>query len=88
MNTTATFLMVLVLCLPTAFAQDYTQMNLPDGAIALLGKYRLGKVLYSPDGTRSLLVDSSIGYLALRYNDLSRDCPAFSVSRLGLGCSA
>ena len=52
--------MVLVLCLPTAFAQDYTQMNLPDGAIARLGKGRLGKVLYSPDGTR-LAVDSSIG---------------------------
>ena len=52
--------MLLVLSVSDAIAQDYTQLNLPEGAIARLGKGRLAKVLYSPDGTR-LVVRSSIG---------------------------
>ena len=44
-----------------AFAQDYTQFSLPEGAKARLGKGSIsGDIAYSPDGTR-LAVASSIG---------------------------
>ncbi len=42
------------------WAQDYTQLDLPEGAKARLGKGRISEVAYSPDGTR-LAVASSIG---------------------------
>ena len=46
---------------PNTFAQDYTQMSLPEGAKARLGKgWISGDIAYSPDGTR-LAVASSIG---------------------------
>ena len=60
MKTTMTLLMLLVLFLPNTYPQDYTQMNLPEGAVARLGKGSVREVLYSPDGTR-LVVFSSIG---------------------------
>ena len=60
MKITATLLMFLVLFLPNTFAQDYTQMNLPKGAVARFGKGFVKGVRYSPDGTR-LAVRSSIG---------------------------
>ena len=60
MKITATLLMLLALLLPNAFAQDYTQLNLPEGAVARLGKGSVEEVLYSPDGAR-LAVLSSIG---------------------------
>ena len=45
-------------------AQDYTRWGLPDGALARLGKGRIGlserSVAYSPDGTR-IAVASGIG---------------------------
>ncbi len=37
--------------LPSSFAQDYTQWELPEGAIARLGKGRINDMEYSPDGT-------------------------------------
>jgi WD40 repeat protein len=40
--------------------QDYTQWNLPDGAIARLGKGRVSEVAFSPDG-KFLAVATSIG---------------------------
>ena len=46
--------------LPNAFAQDYTQLSLPKGAKARLGKGSINEVAYSPDSTR-LAVASSIG---------------------------
>ena len=42
------------------FAQDYTKWDLPEGAIARLGKGKLQSIQYSPDGSR-LAVASSIG---------------------------
>ncbi|MDE0638210.1 MAG: hypothetical protein OXI43_20410 [Candidatus Poribacteria bacterium] len=42
------------LCLPFAFAQyePYTQMGLPEGAIARFGKGYIRGITYSPDGTQ------------------------------------
>ena len=56
-----TFSLFCILCVPASFAQDHTQMALPDGAQARLGKGRInGAIAYSPDGAR-LAVASSIG---------------------------
>ena len=52
MKITMTLLILLVLFLPNALAQKYTQLNLPEGAIPRLGKGRLTEIQYSPDGTR------------------------------------
>ena len=40
--------------------QDYTQLELPEGTIARIGKGSVGDILYSPDGT-CLAVSGSIG---------------------------
>lgn len=50
----------LFICCFSAIAQDATQFRLPEGAIARLGKGTLGKIHFSPDGSR-LAVSSSIG---------------------------
>ena len=42
----------LTFFLQNGVAQDYTQIRLPDGARARLGKGTLSDVVYSPDGTR------------------------------------
>ena len=56
-----TLIFVLTICLPISFAQDYTRLNLPEGAKARLGKGSLsGNVAFSPDGSL-LAVASSIG---------------------------
>ena len=60
MKITVTLLALLVLFLPHTPAQEYTQLNLPEGAIARLGKGTIHEIEYSPDGTR-LVVASSIG---------------------------
>lgn len=46
--------------LPSSFAQNYTRLGLPEGAIARFGKGYINDVKYSPDGTR-LAVATSIG---------------------------
>ena len=53
-------LLTLCICCFSAIAQDSTQFSLPEGAIARLGKGTLGKIHFSPDGSR-LAVSSSIG---------------------------
>ena len=60
MKIATTLLLFLVLFLPYTPAQDYTQLNLPEGAIARLGKGLVAAVCYSPDGTQ-FAVGSSIG---------------------------
>ena len=60
MKITVTLLMFLVLLLPNAFVQESTQLNLPEGAVARLGKGLIEAIQYSPDGAR-LAVVSSIG---------------------------
>ena len=52
MKIAATLLMLLVLFLQTAPAEDYTRMNLPEVAVARLGKGIVTGILYSPDGAR------------------------------------
>ena len=58
------FLFVLLLIfipfLPVSFALDYTQMGLPEGAIARFGKGYINDIAYSPDGAL-LAVATSIG---------------------------
>ena len=46
--------------MPNSFAQNYTRIGLPEGAIARFGKGYINDVKYSPDGTR-LAVATSIG---------------------------
>ena len=61
MKITITLLILLALLLPNVFAQEYKQWNLPEGAIARLGRGKLtSSIQYSPDGTR-LAVGGSIG---------------------------
>ena len=52
MKITVTVLILLVLFLPNTYPQDYTQMGLPEGAVARLGKGIVRGILYSPDGSR------------------------------------
>ena len=78
MRITMTLLMLLVLFLPACgkqpSGQQFTQMNLPEGAAARLGKGRVKEILYSPDGAR-LAVLSSIGicwlYDATTYREVT-----------------
>lgn len=60
MKASVTLLLLVALLSPNTFAQDYTQLSLPDGATARLGKGWVSEVHYSPDDTR-LAVASSIG---------------------------
>lgn len=46
--------------LPNAFAQSYTQWDLPDGAKARLGKGSAGGLKFSADGNR-LMVENAVG---------------------------
>lgn len=47
--------------LPFGFAQDYTKWELPEGAIARLGKgYITGGIVFSPD-SKMIAIPSSIG---------------------------
>ena len=55
-----TLLCVPVFFLPNTFAQEYTKINLPEGAKMRFGKGIINKIAYSPDGDR-LAVASSIG---------------------------
>ena len=59
-STFLALLLLLTLFLSNAFAQDYTQLNLPEGAKARLGKGILNDMQLSPDSTK-LAIASSIG---------------------------
>ena len=54
------FSILSTLYLPNSFAQNYTQMGLPEHAKARLGKGRIQHMLYAPDGN-TLAVVTSIG---------------------------
>lgn len=53
-------LLILQIGIRNIYAQDYTQWELPDGAIERLGKGRINDMEYSPDGT-ILAVATTIG---------------------------
>ena len=55
-----TLFLLSTLFLPNTFAQDYTQLNLPEGAKARLGKGVITDIQLSPDNSR-LAIASSIG---------------------------
>ena len=59
-STFLTLILISILFLPNTFAEDYTQMNLPEGAIARFGKGGIVKIKYSPNG-KHLAVASGIG---------------------------
>ncbi len=54
-----TYLLITAI-LPTSFAQDNTQVGLPEGAIARLGKGGINIMRFSPDGTH-LAVGTDVG---------------------------
>ena len=54
------WLLILLFFSLSSFAQNYTRLGLPEGAIARFGKGYVNDVKYSPDGTR-LAVATSIG---------------------------
>ena len=63
MRSIFTFLSIIVLSLvpiSTGFTQDNTQIGLPEGAIARLGKGGINVMQFSPDGTR-LAVGTEVG---------------------------
>ena len=60
MKITVTLLMLSALLLSTALAQEYTELNLPEGAVGRLGKGSINVVRYSPDGAQ-LAIATSIG---------------------------
>ena len=55
-----TLLSISIPFLSSSFAQDYTRMGLPEGAIARLGKGYINDIAYAPDGTK-LAIATSIG---------------------------
>lgn len=54
-----TIIIALVCCSPLT-AQDHSQIGLPEGIIARIGKGSLGEVHFSPDGSK-LAISTSIG---------------------------
>ena len=53
-------IVILTILPSSSIAQDYTQIRLPEGAKARLGKGSISDIAYSPDGTR-LAVSGSLG---------------------------
>ena len=60
LSTFLTLVLFSILLSSNTFAQDYTQWELPKGAIARLGKGGINEIQYSPDGML-LAVASDIG---------------------------
>ena len=52
MKITVTLFTLLALFSLNTLAQGHTQLNLPEGAVARLGKGSINAIQYSPDGTR------------------------------------
>ena len=59
MKIVATVLMFLVLFLPNAHPEDYTQWDLPSGAVGRIGKGWVDDIVYSPDGARLAVLSSA-----------------------------
>ena len=60
MKITVALLILLVLLLPNAYPEEYTQWGLPEGAVARIGKGSIRTICFSPDITR-VAVSSRIG---------------------------
>ena len=74
---TLTLLIVSCVRICPGFAQDtaYTQLSLPEGAKARLGKGSVGEVTYSPDGSL-LAVGTNIGIWLYDAKNIPRTCHA------------
>ena len=57
-----TLYLLSALCLTNTFAQDYTQLNLPEGAKARLGKGVIIDMRLSPDNDRLAISSTMRGY--------------------------
>lgn len=64
-----TLFFIMTFCLPKTHAEDYTQIGLPEGAKARLGKGIINDVQLSHDGTK-LAIASSIGVWLYDVNTL------------------
>ena len=51
---------LMLICVSQSFAEYYSRLGLPEGAIARLGKGEIRDIAYSPDGSR-LAVAGSLG---------------------------
>ena len=76
----SSFLFITILCPSIIYAQDYTRWDLPEDAIARLGKGRISDMQYSPDGAR-LAVATSIGIWVYDANNLSRTPTPYQTQR-------
>ena len=52
MKTTTACVPLFLLFLPITLAQNYTQLNLPNGAVARIGKGKISELYFSPDITQ------------------------------------
>lgn len=53
-------IIIALVCCPPLTAQDHSQIGLPEGVIARIGKGSLGEVHFSPDGSQ-LAISTAIG---------------------------
>ena len=85
----STFLVLIlfsIVLLSNTFAQDYTQWELPEGAIARLGKGGISDIQYSPDG-RVFAVATAIG-IWLYDTATSQAAVLFTGGMDGVSCMA
>ena len=74
LSTFLTLILFSTVLLSNTFAQDYTQWELPEGAIARLGKGGIRKIQYSPDN-RFFGGSEYYRHLDLRCSYASRGSP-------------
>ena len=85
-STFLTLILFSTVLLSNTFAQDYTQWELPEGAIARLGKGGISDIQYSPDG-RVFAVATAIG-IWLYDTATSQAAVLFTGGMDGVSCMA
>ena len=73
-STILVLLILFVIYSPNIFSQDYTQLNLPEGAKARLGKGTILDIQLSPDGNR-LAISSTAGVWLYDVSTNTRNTP-------------
>ena len=81
-----TLILISLLFLSNAYTQDYTQWELPDGAIARIGKGGIRGIQYASDG-RFLAVASSLGIWIYDTGTL-QETALFTGGTEGMSCMA
>ena len=80
------FIVISLLSSPDTFAQDYPRWELPDGAIARIGKGEIRGIQYASDGT-FLAVASNIGIWLYDTRPL-QEAALFTEGTDGISCMA